>query len=86
MAAGKLIAAIQKEWTAEMGTATSKASERVMHASHDLLQAAKVHGSIASVIGAGSVASFLGNTWVQAHPSVLPYIGTLEAAQQAEHG
>src|SRR5205085_11149275 len=67
-AAGKLIAAIQKEWTAEMGTPASGASEQVMHTSHSLLQAAKAEGSIAGIVGNGSVASFLGAAWVQAHP------------------
>jgi hypothetical protein len=85
-AAGKLIAAIQKEWTAEMGTPTSSASEQVLHTSHGLLQAASAHGTIAGVIGTGSIASFLGTGWVHAHPEVLPYIRALEIAQEAEHG
>jgi len=77
VAAGKLISAIQREWGAEAGDPASVASEQVMHASHELLQAAKV-GSIESVIGSGSVSEFLGKQWVNAHPNVCPYIEALE--------
>lgn len=77
-AAGKLIAAIQKEWGNEAGEPQSAESESVMHAAHELLQAASKFGSIVSVIGSGSVSAFLGEQWVQAHPGVLPYIAVLE--------
>lgn len=50
-AAGKLISAIQKEWTAELGEPQADASEATMHASHSLLQAASAFGSIARVLG-----------------------------------
>lgn len=80
-AAGKLIAAIQKEWGIEAGEPESVESENVMHEAHRLLQAASKFGSIGSVIGSGSVSTFLGEQWVQAHPGVLPYIAALEAAQ-----
>lgn len=80
-AAGKLISAIQREWTAELGDPQAQTSEAVMHASHSLLQAASASGSIAGVIGEGSVAGFLGQAWVDAHPSVLPSIGALEVAE-----
>lgn len=78
-AAGKLISAIQREWMAELGDLQADASEAVMHASHELLQAASAFGSISSVIGGGSVSEFLGRVWVDAHPSVLPAIRSLEA-------
>lgn len=81
-AAGKLIAAIQKEWHAEAGEPEAPASEEVMHNSHSLLQAAGREGSIASVIGAGTVAQFLGTQWVQTHPNVWPYIQALEALER----
>ena len=83
-AAGKLIAAIQKEWVEEMGGPTSVASEQVMHASHSLLQAASATGSISSVVGTGSVSDFLGQSWVDAHPNVLPFIRTLEKLEEGE--
>jgi hypothetical protein len=78
-AAGKLISAIQREWTAELGEPEADASEAVMHASHSLLQAASASGSISRVIGVGSVSEFLGQVWVDAHPNVLPAIHALEA-------
>lgn len=54
---------------------------RAMHSAHALLQAASKEGSIENVIGPGSVRTFLGWEWVDAHPDVLPYIADLEAAQ-----
>ena len=50
-----------------------------MHSAHALLQAASKEGSIETVIGPGSVRTFLGWEWVDAHPAVLPYIADLEA-------
>lgn len=85
-AAGKLIAAIQREWGIEAGEPGSAASENVMHAAHELLQAASKLGSIASVTGSGSVSTFLGEQWVQVHPKVLSYIAALEGAQGATDG
>lgn len=80
-AAGKLIAAIQKEWDAEIGEPESAVSEKVMHEAHALLQAASKFGSNTNVIGSGSVSTYLGEEWVQAHPQVLPYIEALEDAE-----
>lgn len=80
-AAGKLIVAIQKEWGSEAGQPWAARSEAVMHSAHALLQAASKDGSIENVIGPGSVMTFLGWEWVDAHPAVLPYIADLEAAQ-----
>lgn len=64
-----------------MAAAEANESEQVMHTSHLLLQAASASGSIASVIGGGSVAAFLGQRWVDAHPIVLPFIRTLEGLE-----
>jgi len=85
-AAGKLISAIQREWTAELGDPQADASEAVIHVSHSLLQAASACGSISSVIGEGSVSRFLGQAWVDVHANVLPSIHALEsvAAQPSE--
>jgi hypothetical protein len=80
-AAGKLIAAIQKEWGMEAGEPSSAESENVMHTAHALLQAASKFGSIVSVVGSGNVSTFLGERWVEAHPRILPYITALEDAQ-----
>ena len=80
-AAGKLISAIQKEWGEEAGRPESAVSEEVMHASHALLQAATREGSIASALGARTVAEFLGAQWVHEHPKVWPHVRALEAAE-----
>jgi len=80
-AAGKLIVAIQKEWASEAGQPWAARSEKVMHSAHALLLAACKEGSVKSVVGPGSVRTFLGWEWVDAHPDVLPYIADLEAAQ-----
>lgn len=78
LAAGKLVSAIQREWGAEAGEPAAAASEEVMHSSHSLLQAAK-QGSIAGVVGSGSVSAYLGEQWVRSHPRVWPHIQALEA-------
>ena len=78
-AAGKLILAIQKEWTAEMGEPKAGLSEAAMYASHSLLRAASASGSISGVVGRGSVSEFLGQDWVDSHLNVLPAIRALEA-------
>lgn len=80
IAAGKLTSSIQRQWSDEAGEPIADISENVMHRSHLLLQAAK-HGSIAPVIGTGTVSDFLGKRWVQAHPNVWPHIQALEALQ-----
>lgn len=85
VAAGKLILAIQREWSAEAGEPSAVMSEQVMHSSHNLLQAAK-RGSIADVVGSGSVSEFLGKQWVQEHPKVWPHILALEGLAPGEKG
>lgn len=80
IAAGKLTSSIQRQWSNEAGEPSADISENVMHRSHLLLQAAK-HGSIASVIGTGTVSDFLGKRWVHAHPNVWPHIQVLEALE-----
>ena len=78
-AAGKLISAIQKQWHSEVGEPESAASEAIMRAAHEHLQASKSR-SLATIIGSGSVSSYPGDQWVQQHPSVVPYIAALQAA------
>ena len=77
-AAGKLISAIQKEWTSELGEASATLSEEIMHQCHDLLLAAKT-GSIQDLIGERTIADFLGRQWVSQYPRVWPHIQVLEA-------
>jgi hypothetical protein len=76
-AAGRLISAIQKEWIAEAGEDSAPESEAVMHTAHDLLQAAKKQ-DLNTLFAGRSVAQFLGESWVQRHPAVIPAIRELQ--------
>ncbi|MDR0777193.1 MAG: hypothetical protein LBE81_11235 [Azonexus sp.] len=77
-AAGKLISAIQREWSDEAGLDCSAESEEVMHRSHDLLQAAKGGSFDSAVLGGSSIAQFLGDRWVEQHPHVISAIKELQ--------
>ena len=79
IAAGKLISAIQKEWTAELGEPRADQSEQAMSRAHDLLQAAKT-GAVRECLNGQTVAQFLGQNWVMQHARVLPSITKLEAS------
>ena len=78
-AAGKLISAIQKEWTAELGEPCAYQSEQAMNRAHDLLQAAKA-GTVRDCLNGQTVAQFLGQNWVMQHARVLPSITALQAS------
>jgi hypothetical protein len=69
----------------QAGEPCAEISENVMHRSHALLQAAK-QGSISTVVGAGTVADFLGKRWVRTHPKVWPHIQVLEALELGADG
>ena len=77
-AAGKLISAIQKEWTAELGEPCAEQSEHAMNRAHSLLQAAKA-GVAGECLQGQSVAQYLGQSWVQQHPAVVPFINAMKA-------
>lgn len=76
-AAGKLISAIQKEWGEALGEDHAEFSEDVMNAAHDLLQAGTKE-RMRDLLGSLSVKQYLGEVWVQGHPSVKPAITALE--------
>ena len=78
-AAGKLISAIQKEWGKETGESNVDFSERVMDSAHDLLQA---DGPLAvkELLDSLDVRQYLGDVWVQRHPSVMPAVVAYEEA------
>ena len=78
IAAGKLISAIQKEWTAELGEPCAAQSERAMNRAHDLLQAAKT-GKVAECLHGQSITQYLGQSWVQQHAAVMPFITSMQA-------
>jgi hypothetical protein len=84
-AAGKLISAIQKEWTDEAGLDCAAESEEVMHRSHSLLQAAHGNSFDVSVLNGGSIAQFLGEGWVGRHPRVIPAIKLLHERIKESH-
>jgi hypothetical protein len=82
-AAGKLISAIQKEWGTETGEPNVDFSERVMDSAHDLLQADGPH-AIKELLGARTVRQYLGDVWVQRHPSVMSAVVAFEEALEKE--
>ena len=83
-AAGRLISAIQKEWTAELGMTTAPESEEILHNSHDLLLAAKAR-SLESELGGRTVAQYLGEEWIDRHPNVIPAVRELQILIKGEH-
>lgn len=76
-AAGQLISAIQKEWTAELGEPCAAGSEHAMNQAHELLQAA-VQDRLPQLLQGRTIAAFLGCHWVAAHPGVLPAIKAMK--------
>ncbi len=82
-AAGKLIAAIQKEWGAELGGSSAEISEHVMGLAHNLLQAPD-GPSIIKLLQGRSITDFLGELWVRRHPSVNPFVERLEKSLRGE--
>jgi hypothetical protein len=76
--AGKLISAIQREWGNELGEDFASESEVVMHASHELLLAARGK-SISALLAGRSISEFLGEQWVSSHPRVLFEVSRLQA-------
>jgi hypothetical protein len=82
-AAGKLVSAVQRVWTAQLGEVVAKESEQVMHRAHDLLGAVS-RGDAMSVLESRSVIAYLGNAWVRAHPEVMPCIIAFEQALALE--
>ena len=78
-AAGKLISAIQKEWGEELGYPVAEESEEVMGKGHDLLKGATAN-ELRKILDGRTVSEYLGSSWVEKHPSVMPAIEALEAA------
>lgn len=76
-AAGKLVSAIQKEWGEDLGGPRADFSEDVMGAAHKLLQAGTSENA-RTLLGARSVAQYLGEIWIQSHPGTKPAVAALE--------
>jgi hypothetical protein len=77
-AAGKLIVAVQREWTEDMGEPGADASEDAMHKCHTILDAAR-SGSLEQELCGRTIADYLGRAWVLRHPNVLPAIRDVES-------
>ena len=82
-AAGKLISAIQNEWSKEAGLSVSEISENVMYKGHELLQA-RTANRMLEVLNGNSIEFYLGETWVRAHKSILPALRNLENSIEDE--
>jgi hypothetical protein len=76
-AAGKLIAAVQRPWHAELGAPGAAASEHVMHACHDLLNAAE-DGSLPMMLRNTCISDVFGRVRTAQHPTIQPAIEALE--------
>ena len=77
-AAGKLVSAVQKEWSSELGTSTAWTTEHVLSLAHELLQATKT-GNLNSTLSSATVSQFLGELWVLRHPTIRPAAQRLES-------
>ncbi|MBB6338716.1 hypothetical protein FHR59_002979 [Xanthomonas arboricola] len=78
-AIGKLISSIQKEWGDELGCGNAEITENVMGAAHKLLQA-ETSGKLLEELAQLNVRQYLGDLWIQSHPSVKPAITAIENA------
>ncbi|WP_372176855.1 hypothetical protein ACCQ23_15005 [Xanthomonas axonopodis pv. phyllanthi] len=76
-AIGKLISSIQKEWGDELGCGNADLTENVMGAAHKLLQA-ETSGKLQDELAQLNIRQYLGDLWVQSHPSVKPAIAAVE--------
>jgi hypothetical protein len=85
VAAGKLVSAVQRVWTEQLGEVVAKQNEQVVHRAHELL-AAVTRGDTMSLLESRSVIAFLGHAWVRAHPEVMPCIIEFEQALASEDG
>src|SRR5512139_2251659 len=78
LAIGKLIVALQQEWTRHMGEGAIWAeSEAVMHRGHELLQHGKA-GELDEFLNGESIEEFLGHTWIECHPQIRHFIRAIE--------
>ena len=85
IAAGKLILAIQKEWSEVSGEPGAAIAQKVMDRAHTLLQASQT-SSVANFLDGRSVVEYLDAAWVEMHPSVKPSIAALVAELSANEG
>lgn len=79
IAAGKLILAIQKEWSEVIGEPDAARAQKVMDRAHTLLQASRT-SSVSNLLDGRSVVEYLDPVWVEMHPAVRPSIEAFVAA------
>lgn len=82
IAAGKLILAIQKEWSGGVGEPDAALDQKVMHRARVLLQASE-SSSVSNLLDGRTVVEYLDPVWVEKHPSVKPQIEAFVAALSA---
>ena len=82
---GKLILAIQKEWSEVIGEPDEYVAKKVMDRAHTLLQASRT-SSVSNLLDGRSVVEYLDADWVEMHPSVKPSIAALVAELSAHEG
>jgi hypothetical protein len=79
IAAGKLILAIQKEWSEVAGEPEAARAQKVVDRAHTLLQASRT-SSVTNLLDGRSVVEYLDPVWVEMHPAVVPSIEAFVAA------
>ena len=82
IAAGKLILAVQKEWTEVAGTPEAARAQRVMDRARVLLQASE-SSSVLNLLDGRTAVEYLDPGWVEMHPSVKAHIDAFVAAVSA---
>jgi hypothetical protein len=78
-AAGKLISAVQKEWSELAGEPAAQEAEEVTNRAHELLQAC-ASGSLKELLAGRSAREFLDAVWVEMHPALGAYTEAFDAA------
>ena len=82
IAAGKLILAIQKEWSEVAGTPDAARAQRVMDRARVLLQASE-SSSVLNLLDGRTAVEYLDAAWVEQHPSIKPHVEAFVAAVSA---
>ena len=79
-AVGKLISAIQKEWTKHAGEGDiEKQSEAVMYRAHHFYKA-ETQTALEHLLQGGDIETYLGSDWVKKHPQIRQYFRQVENA------
>ena len=82
IAAGKLILAIQKEWSAVAGTPDAARAQKAMDRARVLLQASE-SSSVSNLLDGRTAVEYLDAAWIEMHPSVKAHVEAFVAAVSA---